>query len=358
MTEKENEVELEQLAGSELPLVTRDETPPLLLDLPDGQQLVVGKLPDGIVIEIATWRGTGRPDSRTNRLMLGVSYDEDDEAVEPTKKKIFTPRKKAAELPVERAVIEDVPAETVVIEDIPAETIEIQQVPAETIAAEGVPVETIEELDLAAIVAIDDEHPHVVLIEHTREAQLAENEVQPQELQPQDVVVTNNRNMQDLFGARPRAQSDYESNTSKLDNKAHEIVKKENAVRNFQIQPKKLLRWAGYTVGVALTIYLIAGPGQISITHPEKGINTSLSSAKNALVIVRASDSYAVGDNVVANVEEEGNPAVFASIAATSDTEYVLTQNNLYHTTLQSEVKGKAILVVPGLGFLAGLLGL
>lgn len=45
----------------------------LVIDLPEGQKLVLGKMEDGTVIEVATWRGTGRPDSRTNRLMLGVS---------------------------------------------------------------------------------------------------------------------------------------------------------------------------------------------------------------------------------------------------------------------------------------------
>lgn len=46
---------------------------PLVIDLPDGQKLVVGNLAEGSVIEVATWRGTGRPDSRTSRLMLGMS---------------------------------------------------------------------------------------------------------------------------------------------------------------------------------------------------------------------------------------------------------------------------------------------
>jgi hypothetical protein len=41
--------------------------------LPDGQKLVIGKMAEGSVIEVATWRGTGRPDSRTSRLMLGMS---------------------------------------------------------------------------------------------------------------------------------------------------------------------------------------------------------------------------------------------------------------------------------------------
>lgn len=54
-----------------LPLPASDSA--LVIDLPDGQKLLVGKMPNGSVIEVATWRGTGRPDSRTNRLMLGMS---------------------------------------------------------------------------------------------------------------------------------------------------------------------------------------------------------------------------------------------------------------------------------------------
>jgi hypothetical protein len=57
------------------PEVTSPITPdqPLVIDLPDGQKLVVGNMVAGSVIEVATWRGTGRPDSRTSRLMLGMS---------------------------------------------------------------------------------------------------------------------------------------------------------------------------------------------------------------------------------------------------------------------------------------------
>jgi hypothetical protein len=54
-----------------LPIASGDS--PLVIDLPDGQKLVVGNLAAGSVIEVATWRGTGRPDSRTSRLMLGMS---------------------------------------------------------------------------------------------------------------------------------------------------------------------------------------------------------------------------------------------------------------------------------------------
>lgn len=55
---------------SKLPLPISDS--PLVIDLPDGQKIVIGKMTQGSVIEVATWRGVGRPDSRTSRLMLGM----------------------------------------------------------------------------------------------------------------------------------------------------------------------------------------------------------------------------------------------------------------------------------------------
>lgn len=67
-----------------LPLPNSDNA--MVIDLPDGQKLVVGKMETGTVIEVATWRGTGRPDSRTTRLMLGVSSQEkvSEGAAQPT----------------------------------------------------------------------------------------------------------------------------------------------------------------------------------------------------------------------------------------------------------------------------------
>jgi len=66
---------------SKLPLPISDS--PLVIDLLDGQKIVVGKMVQGSVIEVATWRGVGRPDSRTSRLMLGMgsgNVNEDAEA--------------------------------------------------------------------------------------------------------------------------------------------------------------------------------------------------------------------------------------------------------------------------------------
>ena len=72
MAKKKHEVRQEPIISS-IPVPPSDSA--LVIDLPDGQKLLVGKIEAGTVIEVATWRGTGRPDSRTNRLMLGMSND-------------------------------------------------------------------------------------------------------------------------------------------------------------------------------------------------------------------------------------------------------------------------------------------
>ena len=82
---------------SKLPLPISDS--PLVIDLPDGQKIVVGKMTQGSVIEVATWRGVGRPDSRTSRLMLGmgtgnVNEDADQEAAQQnSQQRSSAPRK-------------------------------------------------------------------------------------------------------------------------------------------------------------------------------------------------------------------------------------------------------------------------
>ncbi len=77
---------------SKLPLPLTDSA--LVIDLPDGQKIVVGKMTQGSVIEVATWRGVGRPDSRTSRLMLGVGSGnvEEDSSV-PENSPATQPRK-------------------------------------------------------------------------------------------------------------------------------------------------------------------------------------------------------------------------------------------------------------------------
>ena len=84
---------------SNIPIPASDS--PMVIDLPDGQKIVLGKLSPGSVIEVATWRGTGRPDSRTNRFMLGVS-DSSSPAAPAAATQDSTPAKSKFALPWKR----------------------------------------------------------------------------------------------------------------------------------------------------------------------------------------------------------------------------------------------------------------
>ena len=84
---------------SNIPIPASDN--PMVIDLPDGQKIVLGKLSAGTVIEVATWRGTGRPDSRTNRFMLGVS-DSSSPAASAAAPQTSAPLKSKFKLPWKR----------------------------------------------------------------------------------------------------------------------------------------------------------------------------------------------------------------------------------------------------------------
>lgn len=87
---------------SKLPLPVTDS--PLVIDLPDGQKLVIGKMSQGSVIEVATWRGTGRPDSRTSRLMLGMSSSQSADSVEKDDGDATTAKQVAPESGIDRYI--------------------------------------------------------------------------------------------------------------------------------------------------------------------------------------------------------------------------------------------------------------
>jgi hypothetical protein len=74
---KQNEEDYNGQVFDEDTIPTKPGDPTLIVDLPDGQKLIVGAIEPGTVIEIATWRGTGRPDSRTTRMLLGAGINND-----------------------------------------------------------------------------------------------------------------------------------------------------------------------------------------------------------------------------------------------------------------------------------------
>lgn len=68
---------------------------PVVVDLPDGQKVILGSIEPGTVIEIAAWRGTERPDSRTTRIVLGVASNPALEEGVPVKNSPDTSRRRS-----------------------------------------------------------------------------------------------------------------------------------------------------------------------------------------------------------------------------------------------------------------------
>jgi hypothetical protein len=315
-------------------------------------------------------------------MMLGVSYDEDDEAEKPRRSLLKKPKRDTELAPTEQVrdghlpiaavapsaqevanpielaepeieVLAEPAIEAVATvelhSDIEPEIESLPQVEIQTFTepsnAQEPVVEPAPEIDVVTAVTIAEEAI----------SEIAEAEV-PIFVRPEQVE--SSRNMQDLFGARPRTQIDDESR-SQLIERGHEIVRRPTKnVGGGSMRLKPLIKPLAALIAAAISVFLLVGPAGISFTLPEGGLRTSLSSAENALVIVKDSSSYEIGDSVVAALQAPENPDYFATIAAQSDTEYVLTENNLYHTALREDVKGKVLLVMPGIGFLLHKLGL
>jgi len=53
-----------------------DPSAPFVVELPNGQRLEIGDVPPGTIVEIATWRGNGAPDARTERMVIAVTPPE------------------------------------------------------------------------------------------------------------------------------------------------------------------------------------------------------------------------------------------------------------------------------------------
>jgi hypothetical protein len=267
-------------------------------------------------------------------MMLGVSYDEDDVEEKPRRSIL-----KKVKRDVEPAAIEPVSEELVPVEQT------VDEIVAESVADEATE-------PLIGVVAEPE-----IAVEVAEEiiAEIAAAEV-PVFAIPEPVET--NRDMQDLFGARPRTQFDGDSRTQLIEH-GHEIVRSSSKPTGKEFMSiKAFIKPIAAVLATVLGIFLLVGPAGISFTLPDGGLRTSLSSAENALVIVKDSSNYEIGDTVVAKIQAEDDPYYFATIAAQSDTEFVLTENNLYHTASREEVKGKVLLVMPGIGLLLHKLGL
>jgi len=261
-----NEEALKELTSSDistLPLATVDTQAPLVIDLPDGQKLVVGHLDPGTVIEVATWRGTGRPDSRTNRLMLGVSES-------------------AKEVP------------------------------------------EFERTGVKGLIKYKDSKPKL------REVSL--------ETDVEELV----------------NQSDSMRYTTS--NTVNEELQRQQ-VRPPRFSTKSVIKALTITIVIVLVFVGLIGPGKLRFAHPQSGVETSLGSIENSLVIVRQGVAGKVGDPVLVDVSDSKISPVVAIVTAVQGDNYLLNTSAEQLQSSTRNIHGKVQFVIPYLGFFASLVG-
>jgi hypothetical protein len=338
----ETDPRLEEITTKSLPLSEREENPPLVVDLPDGQKLVVGDIKAGTVIEVATWRGTGRPDSRTHRFMLGISHDEPEALIRPTRsepevqvEKNFETTPDVIEIPqvIDVPQVTDVP----VVIDIP-EVAEVSQVADE-------PEATVE--------VAEPEVPEVV--------EIIEANTEPEE------AVAENEASDFIQGERLSSRTDllFGASTQYIDkgvayfppaNPTKQLVAPVSNVdfkKTFKVLRPILFSAIGVIAALAVLIAL-----NISIAHPRSGLDTALGNAKSTLMIVQGKENYAVGESVVGDSPAQPENPVFGVIAAVGEGVYMLNGDLGYISVGQDDVHGKVLAIAPWWGKLADLIGL
>lgn len=312
----DNEPRLEEVETTTLPLSEREENPPLVVDLPDGQKLVVGDIKTGTVIEVATWRGTGRPDSRTHRFMLGISHDE-----EPKVEEFLIPSKS---LESEKTAEKHIPVAQQEI-FVPLEPKNLETETLET--------KTLEKNQIAEVI-----------------------EVQPQEPVRQERTIMNSESLTSridlLFGPSSRSEETSYSGDSKV--RANAVL----VAPVKQQKPKKRLNFLAptlYTVIPIVILILLLSFFKISFVHPHSGLKTAMGEANSTVMIVQSKNSYSVGDNVVGESNlPDGNP-VFGVIAAEGDGVYMLNGNQGFIAVKHGDMDGKVLAIAPWWGKLASL---
>ncbi len=341
---------LEEISTKPLPLSDREENPPLVVDLPDGQKLVVGDIKAGTVIEVATWRGTGRPDSRTHRFMLGISHDEPEALVRPTRSEPEI--KEQVEEVVEPIVLAQPPVEAI---PVPVVEVPVEETPEFVAEIPVASVEVSEEVTQIPEVSIEDLKIEI-------EPSLVENEV------PEESAVTETVEQSAFLSAeRLSSRTDllFGASTQYIEksiayyppsNPGKQLVapmKKAKKKRN-----RKALTQTGLTLAGMVAIVLTLSALNISVVHPKSGLSTATGDAKSTVMFVKNQDSYVVGESVVGDSTAQPDNPVFGVIAAAGDGVYMLNGDLGYISVDQDDVRGKVIAIAPWWGKLASLVGL
>ena len=64
------------MSSNEEPVNSKDKASEIEITLPEGQKLTIRSLEPGSVVEVASWRGVGKPDDSAIRMLFGAAANE------------------------------------------------------------------------------------------------------------------------------------------------------------------------------------------------------------------------------------------------------------------------------------------
>lgn len=94
------------------------------------------------------------------------------------------------------------------------------------------------------------------------------------------------------------------------------------------------------------------------IEHPHSGFKTVVGSASSSLVITQKSESYSVGQKVVASSASKDLSPILGQVTAVSGTTYSITNGTFLESVDAEKINGKMIVVLPFLGYFFNIIGL
>jgi hypothetical protein len=86
------------VSSNDEPLNSKDKASEIEITLPEGQKLTIRSLEPGSVVEVASWRGAGKPDDTAIRMLFGAAGNEpesnpiEDETSNPTRERVRSRR--------------------------------------------------------------------------------------------------------------------------------------------------------------------------------------------------------------------------------------------------------------------------
>lgn len=270
------------------------------VELPEGHQLIIGELPAGTVVEVATWQGVGRPDASTNRFLLTA----DGPGMQPRRQE-------------ERDARDDI--------DLPKFE-DPTQSRAESKAEEKA-----------------EREPEVKAQEANASEQKAESKpVAPEaEQKKSDEKKAKKREIEAFLGVTQLEKPDEHIAATSTKSKSF-------ADRWKRIAPNLFAAVA--SIAIILVILNILG---ISLTVPNVGSKSTFGNTTNSLVLYKRGNNLVNNSpTVVANVVNGKREILLGAATVYSSTEIELSTTKGFMTENSDSVIGHSVVAIPFLGWL------